>query len=84
MVDLLIHLRNYGSGHNHLERRTMSKAETFLTTRQVAKMVSLSMGTVQKMVDDGEFKCWFTSGGHRRVLASSVKKYLAKRMKGRQ
>jgi len=56
--------------------------ETYMTTREVAKLISLSMGTVQKMVDNGEFKCWTTSGGHRRVLLSSVKKYLTKRMRG--
>ena len=53
----------------------------FLSTRQVAEMTSLSLGTIQKMVDDGEFKSWLTRGGHRRVLASSVKAYLIKRKK---
>jgi excisionase family DNA binding protein len=53
----------------------------FLTTRQVAEMVSLSLGTVQKMVDDGEFKSFVTRGGHRRILASSVRKYLIQRNK---
>jgi excisionase family DNA binding protein len=58
------------------------KEETFMTTKEVAKLISLSRGTVQKMVDSGEFKCWTTTGGHRRILASSVEKYLIKRMKG--
>jgi len=53
----------------------------FLSTRQVAEMVSLSLGTVQKMVDEGEFKFFITRGGHRRILASSVKSYLIKRKK---
>ena len=53
----------------------------FLTTRQVAEMVSLSLGTVQKMVDDGEFKSFVTRGGHRRISAVSVLKYLIKRDK---
>ena len=53
--------------------------EQYLTTRQVAEMTSLSLGTIQKMVDDGEFKSWCTRGGHRRILLSSVKKYLKER-----
>ena len=53
----------------------------FMTSREVAKATSLSVGTIQKMVDDGEFKSWLTRGGHRRVLASSVKAYLVKRKK---
>jgi excisionase family DNA binding protein len=59
----------------------MIVSDEFLTTRQVAGMVSLSLGTVQKMVDEGEFKSFITRGGHRRVLASSVKAYLVKRKK---
>jgi excisionase family DNA binding protein len=58
------------------------KEETYITTKEVARLVSLSRGTVQKMVDSGEFKCWTTAGGHRRVLLSSVEQYLIKRMKG--
>jgi len=59
----------------------MSMSKEFLTTRQVAKMVSLSLGTIQKMIDEGEFKFFLTRGGHRRVLASSVKAYLINRKK---
>ena len=55
--------------------------EKYLTTRQVAEVTLLSLGTIQKMVDDGVFKSWRTSGGHRRILASSVKTYLIKRKK---
>jgi excisionase family DNA binding protein len=53
----------------------------FMTSREVAKATSLSLGTIQKMIDEGEFKSWLTRGGHRRVLASSVKTYLVKRKK---
>jgi excisionase family DNA binding protein len=53
----------------------------FLTSRQVAKAIKLSLGTTQKMIDGGEFKYFVTYGGHRRVLASSVKKYLKQRNK---
>jgi excisionase family DNA binding protein len=55
--------------------------EKYLTTKQVAEVTLLSLGTIQKMVDDGVFKSWRTGGGHRRILASSVKAYLIKRKK---
>ena len=53
----------------------------FLTSLEVAKAISLSRGTTQKMIDAGEFKYFVTLGGHRRILASSVAEYLAKRKK---
>ena len=55
--------------------------QEFLTSREVAKAIKLSLGTTQKMIDGGEFKFFVTFGGHRRVLASSVKTYLKKRKK---
>ena len=57
------------------------KMKEFLTSRQVAKAIKLSVGTTQKMIDAGEFKYFTTLGGHRRVLASSVKTYLKQRKK---
>jgi excisionase family DNA binding protein len=57
------------------------KQETFMTSREVAQTIALSLGTVQKMIDEGEFKYFITRGGHRRVLASSVTRYLTKRKK---
>lgn len=53
--------------------------ERFLTTRDVANLIQLSLGTTQKMVDEGEFKFFVTRGGHRRILLSSVKEYLIQR-----
>jgi excisionase family DNA binding protein len=53
----------------------------FLTSKEVAEAIKLSLGTTQKMIDAGEFKFFITFGGHRRVLASSVKAYLVKRKK---
>ena len=48
----------------------------FLTTRETAAMLGLSLGTVQKMVEQGELVAWKTSGGHRRVKHTSVEQYL--------
>jgi excisionase family DNA binding protein len=53
----------------------------FLTSREVAKAISLSLGTTQKMIDEGEFTFFVTRGGHRKVTAISVTKYLIRRKK---
>lgn len=48
----------------------------FLTTREAAEKLGLSLGTVQKMVEQGELVAWKTSGGHRRIRLDSVSSYL--------
>ena len=53
----------------------------FLTSKEVAEAIGLSLGTTQKMIDGGVFEFFVTFGGHRRVLASSVNEYLVKRSK---
>ena len=53
----------------------------FLTSKEVAEAIGLSLGTTQKMIDGGVFKFFVTFGGHRRVLTSSVKEYLVQRNK---
>ena len=49
----------------------------FLTTGQVAEVLHISTTSVQKLSENGLFKCWKTSGGHRRISVSSLKKYCA-------
>ena len=44
----------------------------FLSTRETAKHLQVSLGTVQKMVETGELLAWKTRGGHRRILMSSL------------
>ena len=51
----------------------------YLSTRQSAKVLQVSLGTVQKMVELGELIAWKTRGGHRRILASSLDQQLARR-----
>lgn len=48
----------------------------FLSTREVAKILCLSTGTVQKMVDSGILEAWITAGGHRRIRADSARAFL--------
>jgi len=47
----------------------------FLTSSQAAKRLSLSMATIQKLVDNNVLQAWKTSGGHRRISLSSVLSY---------
>jgi excisionase family DNA binding protein len=49
-----------------------------LTTREVAHQLGLAVRSVQLMVDRGDLQAWKTSGGHRRILAQSVKDWLAR------
>jgi excisionase family DNA binding protein len=49
----------------------------YLSTRQSAKVLNVSLGTVQKMVELGELIAWKTRGGHRRILASSLRTAIA-------
>jgi len=48
----------------------------YLTTRDAADMLGVSLGTIQKMVESGELVAWKTAGGHRRIKFQSVEKYL--------
>lgn len=46
------------------------------TTRDAAKMLQVSVGTVQKLVDTGRLLAWRTAGGHRRIPVNSINKYV--------
>jgi excisionase family DNA binding protein len=49
--------------------------QTYISTSQAAKMLGLSVGTVQRMVQNGVFKAFVTHGGHRRILTESLNDY---------
>ena len=53
----------------------------FLSTRQAAQRLGVSLGTVQNMVENGVLDAWKTAGGHRRIPVSSVDSLLARRRK---
>lgn len=53
----------------------------FLSTRQAAQRLGVSLGTVQNMVESGTLDAWKTAGGHRRIPIGSVDNLLAKRGK---
>lgn len=51
----------------------------YLSTRQAALRLGVSLGTVQNMVESGALEAWKTAGGHRRIPVSSVNTLLARR-----
>ena len=53
--------------------------ENYYTTRDAARMLGISLRTAQQWLEKGYLKGWKTSGGHRRILRSSVSKLLAAR-----
>ena len=54
----------------------MNNQEQVLTTRQAAKMLNVSLRTVQLWVESGVLNAWKTPGGHRKVALSSVEQIL--------
>lgn len=55
--------------------KTTQNPQNYLSTSQAAKQLGLSVGTVQRMVQNGVFKAFVTHGGHRRILSSSLNEY---------
>ncbi|MCM2295625.1 excisionase family DNA-binding protein [Rhodoferax sp.] len=52
--------------------------KSFCTTREAAKLLGVSVGTVQLWVESGLLRAWKTAGGHRRVMRDSVDQLLRK------
>ena len=48
----------------------------YVSTKESADLLNVSLGTVQKMVESGELLAWKTRGGHRRVLMTSLQNLL--------
>lgn len=55
----------------------MSEKE-FYSTIEAAKLLGVSVRTVQLWVENGSLKAWKTAGGHRRIIAQSVDDYISK------
>lgn len=55
--------------------KATQNTQNYISTSQAAKMLGLSVGTVQRMVQNGAFKAFVTDGGHRRILSSSLQDY---------
>jgi len=55
----------------------------YLSTREAATALGISLGTVQKMVESGVLEAWKTEGGHRRIPTSAIRDHLAQRQGGK-
>lgn len=64
--------------------KAINPDQQYLSTRQSAKILQVSLGTVQKMVEEGDLVAWKTRGGHRRILATSLNQQLRRRKVGLQ
>lgn len=53
--------------------------EPYCSTSQAAKLLGVSLGTVQNMVEEGVLDAWKTSGGHRRIKRESLMALLEQR-----
>jgi excisionase family DNA binding protein len=62
---------------NHLLEDQLQKK--YISTKESANLLNISLGTVQKMVESGELLAWKTRGGHRRILVSSLQAILERR-----
>jgi len=51
-------------------------ADDYCGTSYAAKLLGLSVATVQSLVEKGEIEAWKTQGGHRRISLRSVNAYL--------
>ena len=51
----------------------------YLSTRQAAIRLGVSLGTVQNMVESGALEAWKTAGGHRRIPLAFMETLLARR-----
>ena len=56
----------------------MSTSSDYCGTFEAARMLGLSVGTVQSLVERGELEAWKTQGGHRRIANQSLRDYQAR------
>ena len=63
------------SAHKAFTMKNHPIHPNYFSTSQAAKMLGLSVGTIQRMVENGVFKAFVTQGGHRRILSSSLTQY---------
>ena len=53
-------------------------SEDYCGTSYAAKLMGLSVATVQSLVEKGEIEAWKTLGGHRRIALNSINSYIVK------
>lgn len=56
----------------------------YVTSKQAARLLDVSLRTIQLWVENGTLGAWKTPGGHRRIYAMSIRTQLDKRKIGYQ
>ena len=54
---------------------SVEEVKDYLSTFEAGRILNLSVGTIQKLVETNELHAWKTQGGHRRISATSVDSY---------
>ena len=54
------------------------RLEDYCGTTYAAKLLGLSVGTIQTLVEKNELQAWKTQGGHRRISMPSIREYQRK------
>lgn len=54
---------------------TPDALEDYCGTTYAAKLLGLSVGTIQSLVEKNELQAWKTQGGHRRISMPSIRDY---------
>jgi excisionase family DNA binding protein len=57
---------------------TPDTPEDYCGTTYAAKLLGLSVGTIQTLVEKNELQAWKTQGGHRRISMPSIREYQLK------
>jgi excisionase family DNA binding protein len=53
-------------------------ARGYVGTKDAAAMLSVSVSTIQKMVESGALEAWRTQGGHRRITLASLQREIGR------
>jgi excisionase family DNA binding protein len=54
-----------------------SERTSFLSTADIARMLSVDASTVKRWTDSGKLQCYRTIGGHRRFSVIQVQEFVA-------
>lgn len=54
---------------------TKESYDGYCGTSYAAKLLNLSVGTIQNLVESNSLKAWKTQGGHRRISLQSIQEY---------
>lgn len=65
-----------------IEQPDKDSIDKYVTTRQAARLLDISLRTAQVWVEQGILEAWKTDGGHRRISRESVNRLIASKSQG--